>query len=172
MFNLLSSLLWQELWVLKDFCKSTINLGLGIEWTNKRAFLVAQWYPPANARDMVLIPGSGRSPGEGNGYPLQHSCLGNPMDRGVCQAMVQRVRHNLATKTITTTTTASLFIFAFVDTQKKNQEKDALGKVSHTWSCLWYFSLKSGPPELPAPNHLHPITSRTNHENSLRDQQW
>ena len=172
MFNLLSSLLWQELWVLKDFCKSTINLGLGIEWANKRAFLVAQWYPPANARDMLLIPGSGRSPGEGNGYPLQHSCLGNPMDRGVCQAMVQRVRHNLATKTITTTTTASLFIFAFVDTQKKNQETDALGKVSHTWSCLWYFSLKSGPPELPDPNHLHPITSRTNHENSLRDQQW
>ena len=91
MFNLLSSLLWQELWVLKDLCKSTINLGLGIEWTNKRAFLVAQWYPPANARDMLLIPGSGRSPGEGNGYPLQHSCLGNPMDRGVCQATVHGV---------------------------------------------------------------------------------
>ena len=37
----------------------------------------------ANARDirdMGLIPGSGRSPGEGNGYPLQHSCLENPMD--------------------------------------------------------------------------------------------
>ena len=29
-----------------------------------------------------LIPGSGRSPGEGNGNPLQYSCLGNPMDRG------------------------------------------------------------------------------------------
>ena len=37
--------------------------------------------PPANARDLGLIPGSGGSPGEGNGNPLQDSCLGNPMDR-------------------------------------------------------------------------------------------
>ena len=38
--------------------------------------------PPANAGDTSLIPGLERSPGEGNGYPLQHSCLGNPLDRG------------------------------------------------------------------------------------------
>ena len=37
---------------------------------------------PANVGDAGLIPGSGRSPGGGNGYPLQYSCLGNPMDRG------------------------------------------------------------------------------------------
>ena len=36
---------------------------------------------PANARVASLIPGSGRSPAEGNGNPLQYSCLGNPMDR-------------------------------------------------------------------------------------------
>ena len=35
-----------------------------------------------NARDMGSIPGLGRSPGEGNGYPLQYSCLENSMDRG------------------------------------------------------------------------------------------
>ena len=35
----------------------------------------------ANAGDVGLIPGLGRSRGEGNGYPLQYSCLGNPMDR-------------------------------------------------------------------------------------------
>ena len=35
-----------------------------------------------NAGDPSLTPGSGRSPGEGNGYPLQYSCLGNPTDRG------------------------------------------------------------------------------------------
>ena len=35
-----------------------------------------------NAGDQGSIPGSGRSPGEGNGSPLQYSCLGNPMDRG------------------------------------------------------------------------------------------
>ena len=38
--------------------------------------------PPANARDAGLIPGSGRSPGEGNGNPFQYSCLGTPMERG------------------------------------------------------------------------------------------
>ena len=35
-----------------------------------------------NAGDPGSIPGSGRSPGEGNGNPLQHSCLENPVDRG------------------------------------------------------------------------------------------
>ena len=39
--------------------------------------------PPANAGDEGLTPGSGRSPGEGNGNPLHYSCLGNPTDRGV-----------------------------------------------------------------------------------------
>ena len=39
-------------------------------------------------RDADLIPGSGRSPGEGNGDPLQHPCLGNPKDRGAWQATV------------------------------------------------------------------------------------
>ena len=38
--------------------------------------------------DTGLIPGSGRSPGEGNGYPLQDSCLENSMDRGTWQAAV------------------------------------------------------------------------------------
>jgi len=37
--------------------------------------------PHANPGDKDLIPGSGRSPGEGNGNLLQYSCLGNPMDR-------------------------------------------------------------------------------------------
>ena len=47
--------------------------------------------PPANARDLGLIPGSGRSSGEGNGNPFQDDCLGNPMDRGAWQAIVQGV---------------------------------------------------------------------------------
>ena len=37
---------------------------------------------PANAGDTALIPGLGRSPGGGNDYPLQYSCLENPVDRG------------------------------------------------------------------------------------------
>ena len=50
--------------------------------------------PPANAgdvRDMVSIPGSGRSPAGGNGNPLQYSCLKNPMDRGAWQATAHGV---------------------------------------------------------------------------------
>ena len=62
-----------------------------------------------NAGDLGSIPGSGRSPGEGNGNPLQYSCLENPMDRGAWRESrgshghrgvhgVTRVRHDLATK--------------------------------------------------------------------------
>ena len=54
-----------------------------------------------NTGDPGLIPGSGRSPGEGNGNPLQHSCLENPMDREAWRVTVHgvsRVRHDLATK--------------------------------------------------------------------------
>ena len=53
------------------------------------------------ARDPGLIPGSGRSHGEGNGNSFQYSCLENPMDRGACQATVHgatRVGHDLMTK--------------------------------------------------------------------------
>ena len=39
--------------------------------------------PACNAGDRNLIPGSGRSPGGGHGYPLQYSCLENTLDRGV-----------------------------------------------------------------------------------------
>ena len=44
-----------------------------------------------NAGDLDLIPESGRSPGEGNGNPLQYSCLDNSMDKGAQQATVQAV---------------------------------------------------------------------------------
>ena len=46
---------------------------------------------PCNAGDEALIPGSGRSLGEGNSSPLQYSCLGNPMDRGACWVPVHGV---------------------------------------------------------------------------------
>jgi len=44
-----------------------------------------------SAGDPSLIPGLGRSPGEGNGNPLQYSCLENPMDRGAWRATVHGV---------------------------------------------------------------------------------
>ena len=57
-----------------------------------------------NAGDPGLIPGPGKSPIEGNGHPLQYSCLDNPMDRGAWQAIVHgvaRVAHDLVTKPTT-----------------------------------------------------------------------
>ena len=46
---------------------------------------------PANTEGLGSIPGWGRSPGEGNGNPLQYPYLGNPMDRGAWQAIVHEI---------------------------------------------------------------------------------
>ena len=57
--------------------------------------------PSAKVGEAASVLGLGRSPAEGNGNPLQYSCLGNPMDRGTWQATVYgvaRVRHDLVTK--------------------------------------------------------------------------
>ena len=54
---------------------------------------------PFHFHALDSVPGLGRSPGEGNGSPLQYSCLGNPMDRGAWQATVhgsQRIRQRLS----------------------------------------------------------------------------
>ena len=69
---------------------SSVNRGWDLIWPSLMAQTIKN--PPANAgdvRDEGLTPGSGRSPGEGNGNPLQYSCLGNPMDRRAWWATVQ-----------------------------------------------------------------------------------
>ena len=74
--------------------------------------------PPANAGDMGLILGSGKSPRERHGKPLQYSCLENPLDRGALQAtihVVTRVRHHLATKPTQRKLTAMFIIFIISD---------------------------------------------------------
>ena len=53
--------------------------------------LPASKEPAYNSGDLGSIPGSGRSPGEGDGNPLQYSCLKNSMDRGAWQATVHTV---------------------------------------------------------------------------------
>ena len=55
------------------------------------ASLVAQKASTCDVGDLVSVPGSGRSPGEGNGNSLQYSCLGNPMDGGAWWATVHGV---------------------------------------------------------------------------------
>ena len=55
-----------------------------------------------DSRDVGLIPGSGRSPGVGNGNPLQYSCLENSVDKGTWQATVHRVAEYDTTKHIHT----------------------------------------------------------------------
>ena len=66
--------------------------GFGVEGPSQVVPVVKNL--PAEARDVRgsgLIPGSGRSPGGGNGNPLQYSCLGNPMDRGGWRGTVHGV---------------------------------------------------------------------------------
>ena len=73
-----------------------------------------------NVGDLGSVPGLGRSPGEGNGNPLQYSCLENPMDRGTWQAPVHRVAKSQ--------TQLSNFTFTFIlrSTALKKKKKMAL----------------------------------------------
>ena len=66
--------------ILKILTHSYSTLGLPWWFTVKNLLV--------NAGYVGSIPGSGRSPGEGNGYPLQYFCLGNPMNRGAWWATV------------------------------------------------------------------------------------
>ena len=71
------------IWNCPNYHSSVINLSFSGGSVAKNL--------PANAGDSGLIPGSGRSPGEGNGNPLQYSWLGNPMDGGAWKAIVHGV---------------------------------------------------------------------------------
>ena len=69
--------------------------------TTQAFLIVVSKESACNAGDQGLIPGAGRSSGEGNGNPPQYSCLENPMHRGAWQATVHgvaRVGHDLVTK--------------------------------------------------------------------------
>ena len=54
-----------------------------------------------NVGDLDTVPGLGRSPGEGNGYPLQYSCLENSVDRGASRATVHGVTESNMTERLT-----------------------------------------------------------------------
>ena len=88
---------------------------------------------PANAgdtRDTGSIPGLGRSPGGGNDNPLQHSCLGNPMDRGAWLAKGwTRLRAHTLTQTIKTH--ISKITFPNIQYRKSSFSQNLMSPVSH-----------------------------------------
>ena len=72
---------------------NSLKWSVVIDWASLVASVVKNL--PVKAGNISSIPGSERSPGERNGYSLQYSCLGNPMDRGACQAIVHGVAKEL-----------------------------------------------------------------------------
>ena len=76
--------------LLAPTCHSSIADDCGVTGPSLEAQTVKD-LPACNAGDLGSIPGSGIAPGEGNGYPLQYSCLENSMDRGVWWATVRGV---------------------------------------------------------------------------------
>ena len=69
-----------------------VNCGVGVDITHRGFPGGSDGKASAcNAGDPGSIPGPGKSPGEGNGNPLQYSCLENPVDRGAWQATVHGV---------------------------------------------------------------------------------
>ena len=94
-----------------------------------------------NARDLGLIPGSGRSPGEGNGNPLQFSCLENSMDREAWQARVHGV-----TKSQTRLTLSfflSFFLFFHCGQGSLRRNGVALITNKRVWNATHGCSLKN-----------------------------
>ena len=98
--------------------------------------------PPANVGNTDSIPGLGRSPGEGNGNPLQYCCLENPMDRGFWWAKSmgsQSAGHKLVTKTTNPTPMLEIIIkiSAFVAINKL-LPCTPLRKLTYTVLCYAY----------------------------------
>ena len=87
---------WQT--AVHGVAKSRIQLSDWTDWLTERMVGFPWWLSSkesacnaGDTEDAGLIPGSERFPGGGNGNPLQYSCLGNPTDRGVWQAIVHGV---------------------------------------------------------------------------------
>ena len=89
-----------------------------------------------------LVPGSGRSLGEGRGNPLQYSCLENPMDREACWAPVHgvtRVRHDLATKP-PLVLDATEYLIVTLPQSPLTCDSSVLSCLS----CHWQFLMRAG----------------------------
>ena len=82
-----------------------------------------------NARDAGLIPGLGRSPGEGNGYPLQYSCLENPMGRGAWWAAIYGVAQS-RTQLKRLSSSSSICISEVIDISPSNPDSSCASSSS------------------------------------------
>ena len=100
-----------------------INAGMQISF--RYPIFISFWFPggsdgktsACNAGDLGSIPGLGRSPGEGNGNPLQHSCLENPMDRVAWWAAVQGVAESWTRLSDFTFMSDFTFTFTFIHSE-------------------------------------------------------
>ena len=83
------------------------------------------------AEDLGSIPGLGRSPGEGNGNPLQYSCLENPMDRGAWRATVHGVTESqtrLSNFTFTPASKQILYHLSYMGSSRNHKPRSIRGR--------------------------------------------
>ena len=109
-----------------------------------------------NAGDLGLIPGLGRSPGEGNGSPLQYSCLENPMDGGACLAAVHGVAKSR--------TRLSDFTFTFMIASSQFM-KGIKGTNFLSFFFFFFFSENAFPSILPC-EKFHLTSHKVSHHGS------
>ena len=96
---LLSELLWLICTFIQGHCslvRTSVNMNMIAYYAELNTILTFSGGSDGkgsayNAGDLGSISGEGRSPGDGNGNPLQYSCLQNPMDKGVWRAIVHGV---------------------------------------------------------------------------------
>ena len=139
------SLWYREVWL---WCACTSKLGLscwdfvelpspvGLPWCLRQQRIAC------NAGDLSSIPGSGISPGEGNGYPLQYSCLENPMDWGAWWAAVQGVAESRTRlrdwhfQAKVSTGHPDPLRYSIFGTEKSGCDVHCGGWVYHAWNLL------------------------------------
>ena len=95
--------------------------------------------PPAGVGDTDLIFGLGRSPEEGNGKPLQYSCLGNPTDRGTWWSIIHKVAKELDTIEQLNLLVICLALVSLCPEKHKTQHAVPMAEFLTLWRILVYW---------------------------------